>query len=264
MTKDAYWFSHDSNARSDPRIIGLRRKHGNAGYGIYWIMVEMLREAAEYKIEVSKIDDIAYDQRFDSQVIVDMIELGLFETDNAFFWSESLMRRMFKLDSIREIRAVAGRKGGLSKTLANAKQDASKLLANATPAPIEPPPAEKPKKEKKAKAADEYTEDFKTFMETYPNQKKIPEAFTAWNNAIKKKVLPSLDVLLASIKKHFECDKDWTPNRHGETFIPAAAPYINKRRWEDKFNGIKAKSEEPVPPSHSPLPPIEKLDESLR
>jgi len=44
MKKDAYYFSHDSNARHDPNICEMRLNYGMEGYGLYWVMIEMMRE----------------------------------------------------------------------------------------------------------------------------------------------------------------------------------------------------------------------------
>ena len=32
--KDAYFFSHDCNARNDPKILALRSVYGAEGYGV--------------------------------------------------------------------------------------------------------------------------------------------------------------------------------------------------------------------------------------
>ena len=51
MTKDAYYFKHDAYARHDPKIQALLKKYKIEGYGRFWIVVEMLRENACYKLE---------------------------------------------------------------------------------------------------------------------------------------------------------------------------------------------------------------------
>ena len=35
----ANYFSHDSNARNDEKVIRLRMKHGAAGYGVYFMLL---------------------------------------------------------------------------------------------------------------------------------------------------------------------------------------------------------------------------------
>ena len=44
MAKDAYYFSHDSNAKDDPKCMLLIEELQLEGYGIYWILIEVLRE----------------------------------------------------------------------------------------------------------------------------------------------------------------------------------------------------------------------------
>ena len=53
MSKDAYYFSHDANARRDPRIAQMMSVYGFEGYGWYWALVEMMREQAQYKLDIS-------------------------------------------------------------------------------------------------------------------------------------------------------------------------------------------------------------------
>ena len=50
MTKDAYYFPHDSNARNDQRLMKVRMKYGMKGYGIYFGIIEILREQCEYTL----------------------------------------------------------------------------------------------------------------------------------------------------------------------------------------------------------------------
>jgi hypothetical protein len=58
--KETYYFSHDCNARNDVKILKLRRKLGMEGYGIYWSIIEMLREDENYTLQIKYIDEIAF------------------------------------------------------------------------------------------------------------------------------------------------------------------------------------------------------------
>lgn len=40
--KDAFWFSHDSNAKDDIRMQYLIYEYGLKGYGMFWLCVEMM------------------------------------------------------------------------------------------------------------------------------------------------------------------------------------------------------------------------------
>jgi len=46
--KNAYYFSHDSNAKDDPKCVLLIEQLGLEGYGIYWILIEILRDQPGY------------------------------------------------------------------------------------------------------------------------------------------------------------------------------------------------------------------------
>ena len=123
--KDAYYFPHDSNARNDQRLLGVRMKYGMEGYGIYFGIIEILREQSDYKLGSCQFESIAYDLRVDVKKVEDIVmgEFVLFEWDSEYseFWSTSLKRRMEKLDLIKQKRAEAGRVGGKSKASAKAK-----------------------------------------------------------------------------------------------------------------------------------------------
>ena len=127
MNKDAYYFSHDSNAQNDPKIIKLLFNHGWEGYGIYWAIIEKLRNEPNYIMETN-YDMLSYALRCGTDIIKSIIEgFDLFEIDDGFFYSISLKNRMEKMNNIRDIRAKSGRKGG--KSQAKAKQKPSKTQA---------------------------------------------------------------------------------------------------------------------------------------
>jgi hypothetical protein len=107
------YFPHDSNARGDEKLIALRIKHDWAGYGIYWALIEKLRDASGYKL-AANYDVIAYDLRADQELIRSIIcDFGLFcfTDDKKFFFSESLLHRMSKRDEKLKKMSEAGRRG---------------------------------------------------------------------------------------------------------------------------------------------------------
>lgn len=104
MKKDAYYFSHDSNARSDEEIIALRMKQGWQGYGLYWAIIEKLRDSTGYKL-AADYNLIAFDLRVDAAIIKNIVcDFGLFAftEKGECFYSESLMRRMAIADGKSE------------------------------------------------------------------------------------------------------------------------------------------------------------------
>lgn len=127
--KDAYWFSHDSNARNDNKCMKLRRVLGMEGYGTFWALVEMLREASGYKLPLSSVTDIAYELRLPEEKILAVINnFDLFQVEEGQFFSLRLVRSMEKLENRRNLLSESGRKGGLSSAKARVKQASSIIV----------------------------------------------------------------------------------------------------------------------------------------
>lgn len=91
--KDTYYFSHDYNARNDPKLINLQIKHGMEGVGCYWCIVEMLYEqGGEIPLEYERI---AFVLRTDVNVIRNVInDFNLFIFDDGILSSESILKRI--------------------------------------------------------------------------------------------------------------------------------------------------------------------------
>ena len=72
------YFSHDSNARNSNKLINVRMRHGAAGYGVYFMILERLREEKEY-MSIKDYNMIAFDLRVDASLIKSIVEeFGLF------------------------------------------------------------------------------------------------------------------------------------------------------------------------------------------
>lgn len=117
MAKDAYYFTHDANARHDPKIKSLINKYGIEGYGRFWVIIEMLREATRYKLEDKKYiwealaEQMKIEVKETRQFIKDCCEeFELFTANGTSFYSESLLKRMQRLDEIKEKRRDAALK----------------------------------------------------------------------------------------------------------------------------------------------------------
>ena len=59
MPRVAFWFPHDSNCRDDPRCCLLIDQLGLEGYGIYWILVETLRDQPGYRYPLALLPMLA-------------------------------------------------------------------------------------------------------------------------------------------------------------------------------------------------------------
>lgn len=114
MPKDAYYFSHDSNAKDDPKCMLLIEELQLEGYGIYWILIEVLREQENYKYPLKMIPVLARKFLTTKEKMMTVIEkYDLFKIENGeFFYSDSLNRRMGLMNDKREQARLAGKKSG--------------------------------------------------------------------------------------------------------------------------------------------------------
>lgn len=90
------FFPHDSNARYDEKILRLRMNLGAVGYGVYFMLIERLREDPKQQSSTD-YDAISFDLQVDSKIIKEVVEnyeLFTFTEDNKYFYSESLNKRV--------------------------------------------------------------------------------------------------------------------------------------------------------------------------
>lgn len=112
MKKDAYYFPHDCNAKDDPKCARLIDEIGLEGYGVYWILIEKLREQPGYRYPLHLVQVIARQYNTTHELVSKVInEFDLFCVTKSHFFSKSLNRRMGPLDERREKLSNAGKKG---------------------------------------------------------------------------------------------------------------------------------------------------------
>ncbi|MFX4284862.1 Lin1244/Lin1753 domain-containing protein [Aliarcobacter butzleri] len=115
--KDAFYFSHDSNAKDDFKCMLLIEELGLEGYGIFWILVETLREQDSFKYPIRLLPSLSrkYNTTLTKMEVV-IRNYNLFQIDQEnFFFSESLNRRMALMDKAREQRKLAGIASGKAR-----------------------------------------------------------------------------------------------------------------------------------------------------
>lgn len=111
------YFPHDSNARNSDKLLPVRMKYGAEGYGIYFMLLERLREEKNY-MSVKDYNVLAFDLRVDTSKIKDLVEnFGLFAfTENGeCFYSEGFNKRMEIKDEKSKKRSEAGKKGAAKR-----------------------------------------------------------------------------------------------------------------------------------------------------
>jgi len=220
-------------------------KHGAAGYGVYFMIVEKLRESADYKC-VKDYNVIAFDLRVDTQIVKSVVEdfgLFAFADDGKCFYSESLTRRMAHLDEIREGYARRGRTGmekrwggekditTLSEndntvitTLSENDNNKSKVNKSKLKREInlslvggQSPPCERAEKT-----------DFDIFWCAYPKKTGKGDAKKKFDKAIAR---ASLETMLSAIERQKE-SRQWAED--DGKYIPNPATWLYQDRWLDE------------------------------
>ena len=96
------WFSHDSDAHDDIKLRRVLRKYGPEGYGLFWLLIEILAKEGNGGIDVKRypLSDLAADFYTDTAKLQRclnlMVEEGLFCGDKlkaGLLYSPSLERR---------------------------------------------------------------------------------------------------------------------------------------------------------------------------
>lgn len=112
-SKDAYYFPHDSNAKDDPKCMLLIDQLGLEGYGIFWVLIEVLRDQPDYTYPLANLPALA--RRYNCtaekfQTVVSNYRLFCIENEQVFF-SNSLRRRMAIVDERRALLSSYGQMG---------------------------------------------------------------------------------------------------------------------------------------------------------
>ena len=147
MAKDQpYYFSHDVNASTDPKIVAMMSEYGTISYAWWWLLIEKLAISEDYKLPFKKYTFIALDKELGmntenerplnenerqlnenernffcsnkSFLFINSLisDFELLEGDDKYFWSPSLVRRQeerkSKYEKKQEQRRLAGIKSG--------------------------------------------------------------------------------------------------------------------------------------------------------
>lgn len=233
MTKEAYYFSHDANARNDVKIIKLRRVLGLEGYAIYFCLIEVLREQKDHKLPLSSVSDIAFDLRTSEEKVNGVIsgfDLFLIEQDN--FFSARLLRSMENYNETKVKLSEAGKKGNekrwgqqvLLLPQSGGDRDAIAL--------------------KEIKGKEKYIL-FDNFWGIYGYKVSRQEAERSWG---KLKDEEKLDCI-AKLPNWLEHQKAT------KKFLPYPSTFLNQKRWTDELEHFTDAEEVVEPQSYDDFSP---------
>lgn len=115
MRKPIHSFKHESNARNDERLVAVRRNCGMEGYGVYWAIIEMLRDSDGYSLAL-EYAPIAWELHVSESLVKSIIEdYGLFVISNDVFYSHRLSSEMTHLEEVSKTRSKSGQIGMKSR-----------------------------------------------------------------------------------------------------------------------------------------------------
>ena len=247
MKKDAFFFRHDCNAFSDPKMQRMVMANGLEGYGFYFLCLEMMRNEKDYMID-NDPKVISFHTRLDvktvERLLQDSVKYLLFSVDGDKLLSESFLNRMQLMDEVRNRKSKGGKASAEARKKARLLQDSSKTPSKSLstkeeeikeeikeeieiPLPSDEVDAEIAKKEAARKKKEELEESFEAFWSDYPkvrkgNKKSAKSGFCNLSAADREKCHTALFIFKAK-------DRKWK-----DGFSPEAVNFINKRIFEDE------------------------------
>ena len=246
--KDTYYFSHDYNPTSDPKIQALIGEYGAVGYGIFWRIVEMLHEDELHKLQCKKYIYLALAKQMLTSVeqvesiiknCIDTYEL--FKTDGDFFWSERVMRNINKRTELSNKRSKAGKMSAeMRKNSTSVEQVSTSVQQN--------PTKERKVKENKVNEIKEKKEIKEEDINIVSSETKIKnEAFERFNNwldtettFIRKIKTQMTEEQFIKLKKKYNSAQIAETVLHLENYKDApkryTSVYLTVKNWLDKDN----------------------------
>jgi len=111
MQKEAFYFPHFCNARHDRKIRRLRKDLGVEGYGIYFMLLETLREQQDFMYPLQDLDLLAEEFGVtEAKIKVTVCNYELFEIDEEEkFFSPKMLIYLEPYFRMKEQRKLAGK-----------------------------------------------------------------------------------------------------------------------------------------------------------
>ncbi len=182
-TKDAFYFPHDSNAKDDPKIVMMIEQLGLESYGIFWVLVEILRDQPEFKYPLALLP--AMSRRYNTtteKMRAVVMNYGLFQIhDDEFFFSPSLNNRMLPLlEKKEQARLAAHIRWEKHKQLMENNNDNADAMRTHSECNADPmPKREEKRREEKSIEEKSKVENFVTTINTiFKKQYRVTEKVT--------------------------------------------------------------------------------------
>lgn len=226
MAKETYYFSHDSNALTDTKILNMRADYGLEGYGLYWAIIEMMRNEEDYKLALNKNTYRAIKTLTNTTIDIEKFikdcldDYELFKQEDENFYSNSLLRRMQEKDKKSAIAREKAEKRWNSNATAKQQQCSSNANKEKESKEKEKKENENKKNKNKENKRNKIKEIYNTFCTNLPQVQKLTDKRnTAIDKFIKEfteeqfeqicQIANSTDFLIGKNDKGWKADFDF-------------------------------------------------------
>ena len=244
MKKDAYYFPHFCNARSDRKIKRLKKDLGIEGYGIYFMTLEVLREQTDFKYPMSDVDLLADEfgtSEAKLQAVINSYELFNVDLDNNFFSPKLMLYLQPYIEKSERARVAAQIRWNKVKNDTNASTNANaNAYANALPEHCE--------SESKCNASKgkERREKEKSDTDTFFNELWILYPNKIGKNKVSKtqreKLLKiGIEEMTRATERYIKGKEDWKAWQQGSTFFNTSYEDYLDGNYQEVKNVSKSK-----------------------
>jgi len=248
--KDAFYFPHFSNARHDRKIKRMSKELGIEGYGIFFMLLEVLRDQIDFKYPVQDIDLLADEFCTSEQKIkVVICNYQLFEVDeNERFFSTKFDEYMQPYQTMKEQRRIAGIRSGevrkekqLERSLNGCSTDAERMLnENEQKKGKESKGNETKVKERKRKETkvNTYSDDFESWFKRYPRAQSKEDTYKSWCKLID--IGKSVDFLNLCLDNYID---NITSKQTEEQFVISSNNFLGTKERYLEFTNEKTEQQ---------------------
>lgn len=101
-----HFLKHDFSARADDKVIKVRRKFGLEGYGMFWILNEVMAENGDGRIPESSLEDVFFDNHIPTEKGASFIDfcvsIKLYRFDDGFLVSDRIIETLGRISQKSE------------------------------------------------------------------------------------------------------------------------------------------------------------------
>lgn len=231
MDKEAFYFPHFCNARHDRKIRRLRRELGVEGYGIYFMLLETLREQQDLMYPMDDLDLLSDEFGVsEAKIRTTICNYELFEVDvDHKFFSPKMLVYLEPYFRMKEQRKLAG------------KASAEKRISTTVQRPFNKGKESKVNEIKENESKVKHIGDFNFFWDVYNKKVDRTKCEKLWNKLTDseiQKIIATVDqYVLANPEIQFR--KNPSTYLNGKCFNDEIIIYPKQQQFNGNSTGEK-------------------------